>query len=110
MHEFIANNQEDVFFLDVDSLIRNDLSQLPLHFANSDVAIRLRLDSRKIKFKLLGGGIYIQYNPTSFAFVTQLTKRLQNNQHWFADQVALYHSLRWTRNLRISDLNQDYFD
>ena len=110
LHEFVRRSAKDVFFLDVDSLVRNDLTQLSQHFANSDIAIRLRLDSKKIKFKLLAGGIYIQHNAISLAFLNRLAKRLHNNQRWFADQIALYHSLRWTRGLRISDLNQTYFD
>jgi hypothetical protein len=106
----VSNTGKDVVCIDIDSLIRNDLSQLPQHFANSDVAIRLRLDNRKIKFKLLAGGIYIQHNTTSLSFLRQLAKRLHHNNRWFADQIALYHSLRRTRGLRISDLNQNYFD
>lgn len=110
LNEFFRVRQCNVLFIDIDSIIRNDLSVCELLFAHSDVAIQLRLEEKRARVRVLGAGILIRYNERTLDFMQKLADALLNQYTWFTDQLQIYLILKRHPLLKVSDFEKAYLD
>ena len=110
LNDFFKSREGNVLFIDIDSMIRNDLIFYNELFAHSDVAIQLRLEEKRKRVRVLGAGIFLRHNERTLGFMQKLADALRDKYTWYTDQLMIYELLKNDDDLKVSDFEKQYLD
>ncbi|MCV6636375.1 sulfotransferase domain-containing protein [Candidatus Albibeggiatoa sp. nov. NOAA] len=115
LSQLIPFFNKPILSLDTDSLIISSIDNLPKDVGMNELALRIRLNAKKIEHKLLASTIYLQPTLRSQAFFKQAANAIfkamdAGTAKWYLDQVSFYEALKKTPNLKVQDIALKYAD
>lgn len=107
----LESGLKNIVYIDVDSLLRYDITKYDWKFNKYDISVFFR-DSSDPRFKLLSGVIALSGNEKSKLFVESWANEIFPTMfEWFADQITFYKVYDKFRNkIRFGNLDQAVID
>ncbi|WP_353569851.1 sulfotransferase domain-containing protein [Candidatus Albibeggiatoa sp. nov. BB20] len=113
--QLISIFKRPMLSLDADSLIMCPLDRLATDVGLNELALRIRLNAKKIEHKLLTGTVYLQPTPKILSFFNHVSNNIfkaleMGTAEWYLDQISFYEAAKNTPNLKIQDIALKYAD